>query len=252
MFEAPFTGEAPIVFTYEMAQMIVAALRYPEGEWNLWEKDGGLASLRTCLFPCCPAQDETEILLDQIVDVKIDRSNAGSAWRNPTFNWQDPWRMYVRMRRRADNHNRYISVEHLGPRQISITDTREWFGPVDVVRPGWLWVNSERVWMGKTGRTGVLGGLTNIFTRREAGKLGWELGPHKVKVRKGNDSEVYVWEDEQTKTPVAWTGELRGNGVETRSLEGEELLGWQKAMAIKWGGVDMSLHNLVELGELRG
>lgn len=248
--ETKVVGEIPIIFSYEVAPLIMDILAYPNCRYHLWETEGhnrlNLATILTAEKPLRQA-DYDKTLENHFADISISGENAGEYWRNPTFDSTKPWRLRLELRHRALPYSREVKINYMDTISLPAWEKRSWVGPVDSSSGDGLWMHASRSWEINPHRIQVpkyakpqLEGMS-VMNNPDLQKYGRVLKPVEVEVfsrSPDNTSRSTVFLDDDNRLTAMFNGP---HGIETRRANRVEYIAYRQAEALHWGEVDQSL-----------
>lgn len=251
--ETKVVDEIPIIFSYEIAPLIMDILAYPNCRYHLWQTKGhsrlNLATILTADKP--PNPDHYAATLEKhFADILISGENAGEYWRYHKFDSTKPWRLGVEMRHRALPYSREIKVSYNDTTSLPAWEKRSWVGPVETSNSDNLWVDASRSWEINPHRTSksksdtpLIGGLS-IPSYTELRNFGRVLGPVEVEVfsrSPDNTNRSIVFLDEDNRLLAIYNGL---HGPDIRKANRVERAAYRQAEELSWGEVDQSLLDL--------
>lgn len=254
--ETKVVGEIPIIFSYEVAPLIMDILSYPNCRYNLWQNEGydrlNLKTILTTTKPSCQAE-YADTLEKHYADILISGENAGEYWANRHFDTLKPWRMRIEMKHRALPYSREVKVSYRDMFSLPAWEQREWIGPIDTTDTEGLWMHAKRSWEINPHKTRKhksnnpsIGGLS-IPNYAELRNFGRVLGPVEVEVfsrypDRPNRAIVYL---DENRLSAIYNG-ARGHDI--RAANEIERVAYKKARELHWGDVDQSLLDSYRVG----
>lgn len=251
--ETEVVGDIPIIFSYEVAPLILDILTYPNCRYHLWEAEGhnrlNLATVLTTVRPM-RQEDYTSTLDKHFADISISGENAGEYWRNRTFDSSKPWRIKVEMKHKMLPYTREVKASYKDLMSLPAWEKRNWVGPVDSSNSDGLWMHASRSWEINPHRTNqnklstpLIGGLSipNYANLRNFGRV---LGQVEVEVFSrypDNTSRSIVFLDDENRLTAMFNGM---HHPEIREANRGERVAYRQAKELHWGDVDQSLLDL--------
>lgn len=255
--ETEVVGEIPIIFSYEVAPLIMDILTYPNCRYSLWQNEGydrlNLKTILTATKPSCQAE-YTDTLEKHYADILISGENAGEYWANRHFDALKPWRMRIEMKHRALPYSREVKVSYRDILSLPAWEQREWVGPVETTNPEGLWMHARRSWEINPYKTNkhktnipLIGGLS-IPNYAELRNFGRVMGPVEVEVFSrypDNPNRAIVYLDDENRLSAIYSG---ARGPDIRVANEIERVAYKKARELHWGDLDQSLLDSYRVG----